>query len=293
MARQEFTAAGRELLKGNIKEGASHALSGAKQALGIEEKSHDQPFKMLLIGETGSGKTSFVNLLCNCGKVQALGGDFDFDKLEQFRHFNDMSLENAECHKMESKTSGAKLYDVHLSELKVGLIDTPGFGDSRGMSQDKDNVKKIIATLEGEEFINCVCLIVNGRQARMSATLKYVMSEVTAILPKEILNNIIVVFSNTSDPLDLNFDPKELDVFFGGNVTEHIFFIENPYCRFEKAKQKKGTLPRDMIARSLLKAFEDTAKVLGEMHEAIKDLKPVHTHRFVTLFKKRRKSKQV
>ena len=287
MARQEFSAAGRQLLKGNIKESASHAVSGAKQALGIKEKSHDQPFKMLLIGETGSGKTSFVNLLCNCGRVQALGGDFDSDKLEQFRHFNDMSLENAECHQMESKTSGAKLYNVQLSELKVGLIDTPGFGDSRGMSQDKANVKKIIATLEGEEFINCVCLIVNGRQARMSATLKYVMSEITAILPKEILNNIIVVFSNTSDPLDLNFDPTELDVFFGGNITKNIFFIENPYCRFEKAKQKRDKLPLDTIAKSLMKAFEDTAKVLDEMHVAIKDLKPVHTHRFITLFNKK------
>ena len=34
------------------------------------------PFKMLLIGETGSGKTSFLNLLYNCGTVQALGCGF-------------------------------------------------------------------------------------------------------------------------------------------------------------------------------------------------------------------------
>ena len=34
------------------------------------------PFKMLLIGETGSGKTSFLNLLYNHGNVQALGYGF-------------------------------------------------------------------------------------------------------------------------------------------------------------------------------------------------------------------------
>ena len=249
---------------------------------------HNDPFKMLLIGETGSGKTSFLNLLWNCGMVQALGGDFGVDKLQQFRQFNDMSLENAESRQMESKTNGVKLYDVQLSELKVGVIDTPGFGDPRGISQDKENVKKIIAALRYEQFISCICLIINGRQARMSATLKYVMSEITAILPKEILNNIIVVFSNTSDPLDLNFDPKELDVFFGKSVTKCVFFIENPYCRFEKAKQKQGMFPRDMIAKSLLKAFEDTAKVLDEMHDAIKDFGPVHTLRFITLFEKKK-----
>lgn len=278
-ARQQIVKGGKQIVKG-----AGQVITAVKNVV-KPEKHH--PFKMLLIGETGSGKTSFVNLLCNCGKVQALGGDFDFDKLEQFRHFNDMSLENAEEHKMVSKTSGAKMYNVQLSQLKVGLIDTPGFGDSRGMSQDKANVEKIITTLEAEEFINCVCLIVNGRQARMSVQLKYVMSEITAILPKEILNNIIVVFSNTSDPLDLNFDPKELDVFFGRSVTENIFFIENPYCRFEKAKQKQDKLPRDTIAKSLLKSFEDTAKVLDEMYTAMRDLKPVHTHRFITLYKKK------
>ena len=269
----------------SLRGSAINAYDTAKHKFGREK--HDNSFKMLLIGETGSGKTSFLNLLCNCGTVQALGGKYDCDKLEYFHHFNDLSLENAESHQMESKTNGAKLYNVQLSKLKVGVIDTPGFGDSRGMAQDKQNVKKIIATLKGEDFINCVCLIINGRQARMSATLKYVMSEITAILPKEILDNIIIVFSNTSDPLDLNFDPKELDVFFGGSVTKHIFFIENPYCRFEKAKQKKDILPRDMIAKSLLKAFEDTAKVLDEMHDAIKDFGPVHTYRFITLFKKK------
>ena len=266
-----------------------NVYDSAKQALGREkhDDSSVMPFKMLLIGETGSGKTSFLNLLWNCGTVQALGGVYDYDKLETFRRFNDMSLENAASRKMESKTNGAKLYDVQLGKLKVGLIDTPGFGDSRGMKQDKQNVEKIIVALKDEEFVNCVCLIINGRQSRTSATLKYVMSEITAILPKEILGNIIVVFSNTSDPLELNFDLKELDVFFGGSVTEHVFCIENPYCKFERAKQKKDKLPRDMIAKSLLKAFEDTAKVLNEMHNAITDFRPVHTLRFIILFKKK------
>ena len=81
-----------------------------------------------------------MNLLCNCGTIQALGCKFDSDGLAQFRQFNDVKLEKAESRQMESKTSGAKLYNVELGELKVGLIDTPGFGDSRGMKEDKENV---------------------------------------------------------------------------------------------------------------------------------------------------------
>ena len=264
----------------------ARVINFLKRATGIGASQEHHPYKMLLIGETGSGKTSFLNLLCNCGTIQALGGKFNTNGIEQFRQFNDVQLENAESHKMESKTSGVKLYNCELGELKIGIIDTPGFGDSRGMKQDKEHVKKIIAALEGEEFVNCVCLIINGRQARMSVTLKYVMSEITAILPREILDNIFVVFSNTSDVLDLNFDPGELQQFFGQPI-KHFFPIENPYCRFEKAKQKQKQLPLDMIARSLQKAFEDTAEVLNDMYDIMKELKQVHTVRFVTLFEKK------
>ena len=32
-----------------------------------------QLYKMLLIGETGSGKTSFLNFICNAERIQAVG----------------------------------------------------------------------------------------------------------------------------------------------------------------------------------------------------------------------------
>ena len=246
------------------------------------------PFKMLLLGETGSGKTSFLNLLYNCGTVQALGCGFGKEALEHFRQFNNIKLENAQSISMESKTNDATLYNVEVGELKVGIIDTPGFGDSRGLKQDKINVKRIIDVLKKEEYINCVCLIINGRQARASASLKYVLTEITAILPREILQNVIVVFSNTSDPLDLNFDPNELTTYFGRPVSQgFLFFIENPYCKFEKAKAKVGQLGIERIAKSLQKSFDDTANVLTEMCSKIKGFQQVHTHHFITLYEKK------
>ncbi len=188
---------------------------------------------------------------------------------------------------MESKTNDATLYNVQVGELKVGVIDTPGFGDSRGFSQDKKNSQRIINTLKEEEYINCVCLIINGRQARASASLKYVLTEITAILPQDILDNVIVVFSNTSDPLDLTFDVDMLKDYFGRDV-DNIFFVENPYCQFEKAKVKVGQLGIYRVAKSLQKGFEETSTVLNEMCEAIKNFPAVHTYRFVELYEKKK-----
>ena len=50
----------------------------------------------------------------------------------------------------------------------------------------------------------------------MSITFRYDLTEITAaILPKEILKNLVIVFSNISDPLDLNFDSTALIDYFG------------------------------------------------------------------------------
>ena len=244
------------------------------------------PYKMLLIGETGSGKTSFLNLLCNSKLFEELGTNIDATKLDQIRHYNDLKIEDSTARAMESKTSNAMHYKTEVCKMRMTVIDTPGFGDSRRLEQDKKNVKKIIDALKCEDYINCVCLIINGRQCRMTASLKYVLSEISSVMPREIFNNIIVVFTNTADPLDCNFDISELDHYFG-KKSDCAFYIENPYCRIEKAKQKSKQLSVDQIARSLRKSFEDTAECLRSLEETIKDFKDVHTLHFANLYDKK------
>jgi len=46
--------------------------SAFKPTTSSSTPSHN-PYKLLLIGETGSGKTSFLNLLCNFEVVSKLG----------------------------------------------------------------------------------------------------------------------------------------------------------------------------------------------------------------------------
>ena len=64
-----------------------------------------------------------------------------------------------------------------------------------GSSRTKKNTKLIIDGLKAEQYINCVCLVINGRLSRITATLRYVLTEVTSILPREVLSNVIVVFT--------------------------------------------------------------------------------------------------
>ena len=258
------------------------AYHGIKNVISSGESFH--PYKLLLIGETGSGKTSFLNPLCNYATIKKQGFELG---LEQLKNFNDIELENAQSKQMESKTSGTALYNVELNSLKIGVIDTPGFGDSRGMDEDRKHAQRIIAALKEVEHINCICLVINGRLSRMTGTLRYVLAEITAILPKTVLDNVVVVFTNTANVLDLNFDLESLSEYFGKEV-EKCFFIENPYCQFEKAKKKQGKLPKSLLAKSLQEGFEKIGKELDKMHREIKVLKEVHTNDFTQLYEKKR-----
>eukprot|EP00731_Ephydatia_muelleri_P012011 Em0006g905a len=244
-----------------------------------------QPLRMLLIGETGSGKTSFLNLMCNANVVHKLGFETG---VETFRAFNDLSVENAEERQMESKTSGANQYEVRFDEvgLTIGIIDTPGFGDTRGLTEDKKNTKKIVDTVKEAQYIHCICLVINARQSRMSSNLKYVLSEVSGVLPKATLNNLVVVLTNAKDESDASFDVRELTTFLGKEIpVGNVFYIDNPYCKWEKLRQKSGTTEiSKQLAKKLQRDFSDASDALASMFELVQGFEEVHTDSFMKLY---------
>ena len=264
---------------------ASALFQRLNTAVGVETL-HVRPaesYKILLLGETCSGKTSFVNFLWNSRFVLELNVK---TALEKFRSFNNLELENPTAGLMQSKTSDATLYtDLELvSGMTVDIIDTPGFGDA---IEDKRHVKKIVDALKDAEFINCICLVINGTCCRMTATLTYVLMEVTSILPKVVLDNVIVVFTNVANSLYLNFSPDALQSFFGKKIEEdRMFFINNPYCLIETVRRRRqisASIDR-FFTKNMEKVFHEAKDMLIEMCDAIKSFRTVHTMHFVTLY---------
>ena len=240
------------------------------------------PYNLVLIGETGSGKTSFLNLLFNCSALQEGGKVFDETSLANVKEFHDVTFENQHSKMMESKTSGAKLYRTKLAAMNVGIIDTPGFNDSRGFEQDKKNTEAILHALKDAGHINCVCLIVNGRSSRSNVSLKYVFTSITSIMPIKIVNKTIVILTNCEEIFDASFDAEILQEYFGKKIpSTNIFYIENPYCKYTRVKMHPKYMP------SIAASFQKTFKVLNDIHEVIKGFKPVYTHEFVKVYMKK------
>jgi hypothetical protein len=209
------------------------------------KKQWKTPYNMLLVGEVGSGMKSFVNLLCNYGLVMTKGYK---RSIEQFHSFT---------------TSGAAEHEVPIGDWKIRVTSRPGVGTLRGTDADNAIIRNIADNLSSVSNINCICLIINGRQS--TAKIGLVLSEISIILPESIVDNIVVIFTNKTSVPDVG----------GCTKLKNFLSIDNPYCRFEKAQSSGKT--NEAIANELKSKFQSAGRVLEEMFEKIVEFEPVQT----------------
>lgn len=106
--------------------------------------------KILVIGETGSGKSTFINYITNYfrgGSLQnvkvAIPSKFRPTITEQFSH-----CENNLRDTTQSKTDMCNQYifvdSTSPAQRQYLFLDTPGLSDTRGAEQDNINMNKII-----------------------------------------------------------------------------------------------------------------------------------------------------
>ena len=235
-------------------------------------------FKMVVIGETGSGKTSFIRLLLNYSKQYANAGQtFDLKKIESF--IEDERPQLVEKKVWDSDTTTSTKYAATFGSFQLEVIDTPGLVDTRGEKQEQENIANIIQILRQEIFINCVCLIINGTQSRLIDAVKKVLSEIVSILPSDVLNNIIVVFTKVRDELSLEFDYCLLKIFDLQIPNDYCFTFDNPYSRLCKAS-KSSPKTYEKLHKCLPKDFKETHEILERMFALLKTFKPAVTIKF-------------
>ncbi|MEE6515501.1 hypothetical protein FKM82_024328 [Ascaphus truei] len=176
---------------------------------------------ILLIGATGSGKTTLINGMANYILGVEWKDDFRFKLVHEVTN-------QSEAHSQTSVVTAYKMnhdsgYQIPYS---LTLIDTPGFGDTRGIAQDKRVTEAIHTFFTGDrgiDQIDAVCFVVQASLARLTYTQKYIFNSVVSIFGNDIKDNILFLINfcdaetppileaiKTADipcPLDSNGDP--------------------------------------------------------------------------------------
>ena len=102
-----------------------------------------------------------------------------------------------------------KIYPIEGSRLNytLNIIDTPGFGDTRGIQRDGTIVEQIHELFSANDghgvlFIDAVCFIVKAPDARLTVVQHYIFSAIMSLFGKDIESNIctLITFADGGAP---------------------------------------------------------------------------------------------
>ncbi|XP_059914088.1 uncharacterized protein LOC132462545 isoform X3 [Gadus macrocephalus] len=158
---------------------------------------------IMVLGATGAGKSTMVNRMINY--ILGVTGDDTF----RFK-LVDEGTAKSQAH---SQTSEVTVYKLNHREgfqidYSLTIVDTPGFGDTRGIERDgliMSQLENLFSAKSGISEIDAICFVAQASLARLTTTQKYVFDSVLRIFGKDVAENIriLVTFADNTKPLVL------------------------------------------------------------------------------------------
>ncbi len=160
-----------------------------------------KPEKVLMIvGATGVGKSTLINGMANY--VTGVNWKDDF----RFRATVIADEGSASQAEIAKTITAYTFYSLDMP-YNLTIIDTPGFGDTGGIENDKkiaSQIKKFFSGRDrgGIDQIHGIGFVTQSSLARLTPPQKYIFDAVLSIFGKNIIDNIllIITFADAHDP---------------------------------------------------------------------------------------------
>lgn len=162
----------------------------------------------MVVGQTGCGKTTLLNSFIN----YVLGIEIDDDFRYEIIH------ETFGTSQSVSQTSSVTVYNIKgTSKLPpIQIIDTPGFGDTRGIKQDMAITGQIEQTFKEKLYsLNAICFVAQSSNARLTANQKYIFTSVLDLFGEDVKENFIAMLT-----------------FCDGGIPQVVASLEDSHCVF-------------------------------------------------------------
>ncbi|KXJ78528.1 hypothetical protein RP20_CCG004383 [Aedes albopictus] len=174
------------------------------------EQDRHKNNNIILLGETGSGKSTLINYLTNYfhnGTLENLKIAIPtkhYKATEGLNHHEDNVQDSS-----NSQTRACAVYNFRKEDTIFNFIDTPGLSDTRGANQDDFNIQQIMGAAEQSGELTAIILVINGSQARATVNLRNTFCLLRSSIPDVLQQNLVVVLTNCS-ATSVNFDLAHL-----------------------------------------------------------------------------------
>jgi len=183
----------------------------------LESMEPPKELNILILGETGVGKSTFINAFINYLTYETLDDalktpnlnwlipcSFSIQKKDPMRNvFEERKVQvgsDPDEHQGatgKSATQKSTAYAVYFQNQLIRLIDTPGMGDTRGPEQDKQNMSDVLSVLRSYDNLHGVIILLKSHTARLNFMFRFVVQELLTHLHRSAAKNMVYAFTNT------------------------------------------------------------------------------------------------
>lgn len=240
-----------------------------------------EPFEelnILILGRTGVGKSTWINAFTNYLMFPTLddaldenqklrwvipfafktytantNGEFEYVKVKVgfSEQANGSEGQKVGVDENDGTTGISATQKTAVHRVKIGsrlirLIDTPGIGDTRGASQDKENMADILSVLRTYNNLHGIIILLKPNEQKLDVTFRFCIKELLTHLHRDAAQNIAFGFTNTRgtnySPGD-TFDPlmKLLKEFKEAQIvlrTHNVYCFDSESFRYLAAQKQ-------------------------------------------------------
>ena len=185
------------------------------------DDDEDDTINILLLGQSGAGKSTFINAVANYLRfktfseaaanqpsvlIETLFSLVSGPESKEFQAKCDgLGTAGNEDHQHpgQSTTQHCRSYiftiedDQKKKTRKLRLIDTPGFGDARGFEQDEQKLKEIFLFANHLKRLHAICMLTKANVAELHPVFRSYLLYLLDFLGKNARDNILFCFTHT------------------------------------------------------------------------------------------------
>ena len=139
-------------------------------------------YNIILIGETGSGKSSF--------------GNFALGIQDAFKVSDDPKSCTTET-----------IRKISLLDKEIGIVDTPGLQDSQG--RDKIHYEQMLKIIKEMKELNFILLVFNYTSPRFTPSIQFMIKFLCNVFPKNFAQHVGIVFTHYDHEYQIKINKKK------------------------------------------------------------------------------------